>query len=149
MNLRRATKARQETQTLFLQANRELDDNGFTRASKLRHETQSLLRLANRDVEDKERLAVAAVKAAEIAVSAAASAAEIAQAAAKAAAEAAAKEAQRRKDEKMKRAATALAADALPLLLVIDPNGSMDATKFAARYESAGRLVLPALARHE
>jgi hypothetical protein len=142
VNLRRAAKARQQTQTLFLEANKELDAKGFTRAAKLRHETQTILRLANRELEDKEKVAEAAVKAAKLAVSAAATAADLAQQAAKVAVEAAAKEAQRRKDEKMRRAATALAADALPLLLIIDPDGSLDATKYAARYECAWRGML-------
>jgi len=134
VNLRRTAEARRETQTLFLQTNQELDDKGFTRAAKLRHDTQTVLRLANRELEDKEKVAAAAVKAAELAVSAATAAADLAQKAAKAAAEVATKEAQRREKDKMSRTAKALAADLLPLLLIIDPEGAMDATKYAARY---------------
>ncbi len=138
VNMRRTSKARRETQTLFLQANKELDDQGFTRAAKLRHDTQTVLRLANRELENKEQVAAGAVKAAELAVNAATVAADLAQKAAKAAAEVAAKEAQRREADKMSRAAKALAADVLPLLLIIDPEGAMDATKYAARYAQNG-----------
>ena len=96
--------------------------------------------------QDKEKEA-AATRAAGSAASAAATAAQVATmaiGAAAAAAEAAGAEMQRRKDEETRRAVSKLMTDALPVLLVVDPDVSMSTTRLALA-EAAQHLKNKAL----